>query len=75
MLEETASGKIWNGINLDLGRNDHKELTNTVRPRGTRPRGTRTSLVHDFKKGSKIFEVSDFGTSRYTILKTAQNFL
>ena len=34
----------------------------TVRPRGTRPRGTRTSLVHDFKKGSKIFEISDFGT-------------
>ena len=32
-------------------------------------------LVHDFKKGSKIFEISDFGTwtSRYTILKTAQN--
>ena len=35
---------------------------NTVRPRGTRPRGTRTSLVHDFKKGSKIFEISNFGT-------------
>ena len=34
----------------------------TVRPRGTRPRGTQTSLVHDFKKGSKIFEISDFGT-------------
>ena len=47
----------------------------TVRPRGTRPRGTWTSLVHDFKKGSKIFEISDFGTwtLRYTILKTAQN--
>ena len=35
---------------------------NTVRPRGTRPHGTRTSLGHDFKKGSKIFEISDFGT-------------
>ena len=48
---------------------------NTVRPRGTRPRSTWTSLVHDFKKGSKIFEISDFGTwtSQYTILKTAQN--
>ena len=48
-----------------------------TRPRGTRPRGTRTSLVHDFKKGSKIFEISDFGTwtSRYTILKTAQNHI
>ena len=34
----------------------------TVRPRGTRPHGTRTSLGHDFKKGSKIFEISDFGT-------------
>ena len=36
--------------------------SHTVRPRGTRPQGTRTSLVHDFKKGSKIFEISDFGT-------------
>ena len=34
----------------------------TVRPRGTRPHETRTSLGHDFKKGSKIFEISDFGT-------------
>ena len=34
----------------------------TVRPRGTRPRGTRTSLGHDLKKGLKIFEISDFGT-------------
>ena len=34
----------------------------TVRPRGTRPHGTRTSLGHDFKKGSKIFKISDFGT-------------
>ena len=30
----------------------------TVRPRGTRPHETRTSLGHDFKKGSKIFEIS-----------------
>ena len=37
-------------------------ISSTVRPHGTRPRGTRTSLVHDFKKGSKIFEISDFGT-------------
>ena len=37
-------------------------LEDTVRPRGTRPRGTRTSLVHDFEKGSKIFKISDFGT-------------
>ena len=34
----------------------------TVRPRGTRPRGTRTSLGHDFKKGSKILAGHDFGT-------------
>ena len=34
----------------------------TVRPRGTRPHGTGTSLVHDFKKGSKIFKISDFRT-------------
>ena len=34
----------------------------TVRPRGTRSHGTRTLLGHDFKKGSKIFEISDFGT-------------
>ena len=27
-MEEKASGKIWNGINLDLGRNDHKKLAN-----------------------------------------------
>ena len=35
---------------------------NTVRPRGKRPHGTRTSLGHNFKKGSKNFEISDFGT-------------
>ena len=35
---------------------------NTVRPRGTRPHGTRTSLGHDFKKGSKILAGHDFGT-------------
>ena len=48
----------------------------TVRPRGTRPRGTWTSLVHDFKKGSKIFEISDFGTwtSWYTILIVCTRF-
>ena len=34
----------------------------TVRPRGTQPHGTRTSLGHDFKKGSKIFTGHDFGT-------------
>ena len=34
----------------------------TVRPRGTRPHGTRTLLGHDIIKGSKIFEISDFGT-------------
>ena len=34
----------------------------TVRPRGTRPRGTQTSLGHDFKKGSKILAGHDFGT-------------
>ena len=34
----------------------------TVRPRGTRPHGTRTSLGHDFKKGSKILAGHDFGT-------------
>ena len=33
----------------------------TVRPRGTRPHGTRTSLGDDFKKGSKIFVISNFG--------------
>ena len=38
------------------------DIISTVRPRGTRPRGTRTSLGHDFKKGSKIFEISDFGS-------------
>ena len=49
----------------------------TVRPRGTRPRGTRTSLGHYFKKGSKILVGHDFGTwtSQDTILKSAQNFL
>ena len=49
---------------------------NTVRPRGTRPRGTQTSLRHDFKKGSKILAGHDFGTwtSRDTILKSAQKF-
>ena len=36
--------------------------TDTVRPRGTRPRGTQTSLGHDFKKGSKILAGHDFGT-------------
>ena len=48
-----------------------------VRPPRTRPRGTWTSLGHDFKKGSKIFEISDFGTwtSRDTILKSVQKFL
>ena len=40
----------------------NNQTLSTVRPRGTRPQGTRTSLVHDFKKGSKIFEISDFGT-------------
>ena len=34
----------------------------TVRPRGTRPHGTQTSLGHDFKKGSKILAGHDFGT-------------
>ena len=34
----------------------------TVRPRGTRPHGTRTSLGHDFKNGSQILEISDFET-------------
>ena len=49
----------------------------TVRPRGTRPRGTQTSLGHDFKKGSKILAGHNFGTwtSRDTILKSAQKFL
>ena len=35
---------------------------NTVRPRGTRPHGTRTSLGQDFKKDSKILAGHDFGT-------------
>ena len=45
----------------------------TVRPRGTRPRGTQTSLGHDFKKGSKILAGHDFGTwtSWDMILKSA----
>ena len=53
------------------------KIDNTVRPRGTRPRGTQTSLGHDFKKGSKILAGHDFGTwtSRDTILKSAQKFL
>ena len=38
------------------------EIDDTVRPRGTRPRGTQTSLGHDFKKGSKILAGHDFGT-------------
>ena len=36
--------------------------TCTVRPRGTRPRGTQTLLGHDFKKGSKILAGHDFAT-------------
>ena len=53
-----------------------KLFQSTVRPRGTRPHGTQTSLVHDFKKGSKNFEISDFGikTSRDTILKVFKIF-
>ena len=39
-----------------------KNKSGTVRPRGTRPHGTRTSLGHDFKKGSKILAGHDFGT-------------
>ena len=35
---------------------------NTVRPRGTRPHGTQTSLGHDFKKGSKFLAGHDFGS-------------
>ena len=48
------------------------EKMNTVRPRGTRPHGTQTSLWHDFKKGSKILAGHDFGTwaLRDTILKS-----
>ena len=48
----------------------------TVRPRGTRPHGTRTSLGHDFEKGSKILVGHDFGTktSRDTILKSVKGF-
>ena len=34
----------------------------TVRPCGTGPHGTRTWLGQNFKKGSKIFSISDFGT-------------
>ena len=51
-----------------------KKKFSTVRPRGTRPRGTQTSLGHDFKKGSKIFAGHYFGTwtSWDTILKSAQ---
>ena len=41
----------------------------TVRPRGTRPHETRTSLGHDLKKGSKIFEISDFETQTQTDLR------
>ena len=40
----------------------HTSNVNTIRPRGTRPHGTRTSLGHDFKKGSKILAGHDFGT-------------
>ena len=53
------------------------EVTSTVRPRGTWPRGTQTSLGHDYKKGSKILAGHDFGTwtSRDTILKSAQKLI
>ena len=37
-------------------------ILGTVRPHGTRPCGTQTSLGHDFKKGSKIVAGQDFGT-------------
>jgi len=71
LLKDLCHEKQWYGILFEL----FGKMA-TVRPRGTWPRATRTSQVHDFKKGSKIFEISDFGTRtlRYTILKTAQNF-
>ena len=35
-------------------------IINTVRPRGTRPHGTRISLGHDFKTGFKSFRDKQF---------------
>ena len=74
----TSEVCVPRGLGVSYHTNPFKTflICNTVRPRGTRPRGTRTSTVHDFKKGSKIFEISDFGTwtSWYTILKSAQFF-
>ena len=32
----------------------------TVRPRGTRPRGTRTLQIHGFDMGPKIFQLHGF---------------
>ena len=63
---------------LYLDMPDHKKSdylhVSTVRPGRTRPHGTRTSLGHDFKKGSKNFEISDFGTqtSWDTILRSVR---
>ena len=41
---------------------EKRKKSGTVRPRGTRPHGTQTSLGHDFKKGSKFLAGHDFGT-------------
>ena len=65
-------------INVGVRRSyEYDENWSTVRPRGTRPRGTQTSLGHDFKKGSKILAGHDFGTwtSRDTILKCSKSFV
>ena len=49
----------------------------TVRPRDTRPQAARTSTMHDFELGPKIFEMHVFGHFSFscTILEDFSQFL
>ena len=53
--------KKWDLDRFAMKKQRKAKNTITVKPRGTRPHGTRTSLGHDFKKGSKILAGHDFG--------------
>ena len=41
-------------------KNSESNEIDTVRPRGTRPLGTRTSQIHGFDMGPKIFQIHGF---------------
>ena len=67
-------GMLLKGVNAYIGQSNKTHLFSTqfigltVRPRDTRPQAARTSQVHVFKLGPKIFEMQIFCTFLHVFL-------